>query len=251
MNKLIDKWAQNGSVKIHYITNQPNNSIDRTGIVFSLGIWEPAERAIPLLNSLKDRRGVAFSYRGRGKSDTPKEGYDLDSHISDLEAVIEEADMDKFCLLGFSRGVQYALGYALKHPEKLTGLILVDFPPFQTKPSAKFWIELVYLGRPLTDFTRPEAFEGMERESIVADFTKQLNKITCPVIIFRGVQDTNSIPSNLSENDLKLYFDNMTNVREVQFHNSGHMIPDDETELYINTVNDFLEQLDIDKLRNR
>ena len=40
------------------------------------------------------------------------------------EAVIEAAGLDRFALLGVSQGAAIALTYAVRHPERLTGLVL-------------------------------------------------------------------------------------------------------------------------------
>lgn len=110
--------------------------------VRAAGIWEPAERAVPLFERLAWHHCVSFSYRGRGKSDTPATGYDLEDHLGDLEAVVRQIGIEKIVILAFSRGIACALRFALDHPDQMAGLIVVDIPPMQYKwhaGTAEFW----------------------------------------------------------------------------------------------------------------
>lgn len=244
MSTYRERWAQNDGVRIHYIVKeQPSPS--HLPLVASLGIWESAERAIPLFDTL-ERSCIALSYRGRGKSDTPPTGYDLQHHVSDLAAVIQNEQLNRFCLLAFSRGVPYAIGYTLEHLNQVAGLILVDQPPVQNRwpgGNAEFWKNLVYRGKPVTDFIRSTALDRIEEEARRIEFWDRLPLIECPVLILRGLATSHAIPPDLSEQDARKYQRLLKDVREVGFECSGHMIPDDEPEKYADTVRAFLTQL--------
>ncbi|MEP7219401.1 MAG: alpha/beta fold hydrolase, partial [Bacteroidota bacterium] len=67
--------------------------------------------------------------RGRGKSDTPETGYSFADQGTDLDAVIRWLDIPKVVLMGFSTGGAFALAHTLDHPEDVSKLIIVDFPP--------------------------------------------------------------------------------------------------------------------------
>ncbi len=245
MSTYRDGWAYNGETRIHYLA-KGHSSPDQLSLVASLGIWESAERAIPLFDTLQ-RHCIALSYRGRGKSDTPLTGYDLQDHVSDLAAVIEHAQLDRFCLLAFSRGVPYAIGYTLQHLDKVAGLILADQPPLQNKwpqGNAEFWKNLVYRGKLVTDFIRPLALDRIEQEARRIEFWDCLPRVECPVLIMRGLAATHAIPPDLSEQDSLKYQRLLKNVWEVGFEHSGHMIPDDEPDKYADTVGSFLTKLD-------
>jgi pimeloyl-ACP methyl ester carboxylesterase len=245
MNTYKDCWAQNNETRIHYIEKgQP--SLDQLSLVASLGIWESAERAIPLFDKLQ-RHCIALSYRGRGKSDTPSTGYDFEQHVGDLATVIESAQLDSLCLLAFSRGVPYAIGYTLEHLDKVVGLILVDQPPIQNKwpeGGADFWKNLIYREKPVTNFIRPAALDRIEQEARRVELWDSLHRIECPVLILRGLSDSHAISSDLSEQDALKYQRLLKNAREEGFEHSGHMIPDDEPDKYADTVRGFLAKLD-------
>ncbi|HZM64767.1 MAG TPA: alpha/beta fold hydrolase, partial [Nakamurella sp.] len=50
--------------------------------------------------------------------------FSFESRINDLEAVVEAAGFDRFALLGMSQGGPVAIAYALRHPERVSRLIL-------------------------------------------------------------------------------------------------------------------------------
>lgn len=246
MPTYTDAWTRNGAVRIHYIDQPAASAAKTVPLVVSPGVWEPAERALPLCRGMS-RRAVAVSYRGRGRSDTPAAGYDLEDHVGDLAAVVDAAGLDRFALLAFSRGVGPALAYALGRARQVVGLVIVDQPPihFAWAPgTAAVWKSRVYLGRPFTDFMRPAAFEGIEREARQVEFWDDLPRLACPVLLLRGFAAPNPIPSEVSEADAARYRALVPHLRVADFPNSGHMIPDEEPDAYRVVVEGFLADLD-------
>ncbi len=73
-------------------------------------------------------RLITYDARGHGESDPapPGESYGYPELIADLERVVDaEVGEDRFMLGGHSMGAHAAVGYALAHPERLSGLVLV------------------------------------------------------------------------------------------------------------------------------
>ena len=207
------------------------------------GIWEPADRARPLLEALEGH-ALAVSLRGRGESDTPATGYDLKHHVGDLEGVVEAAGIRKMVLLGFSRGVGYALGLARRVGHLLAGVVLVDarprhsaFPPGR----ADLWKAHRVEGHPVTDFIRPEALDGMEREAREVLFWEGLPGLSGPVLVLQGTSPTRTPPSNLDDANAARYVELLPRGTVERFEASGHLIPDDEPERYRATVCRFVE----------
>jgi pimeloyl-ACP methyl ester carboxylesterase len=48
----------------------------------------------------------------------------MDVWVSDLEAVVDAAGLDRFPLLGISQGAAVAIEYAARHPERVTKLVM-------------------------------------------------------------------------------------------------------------------------------
>jgi len=67
---------------------------------------------------------VRYDERGNGMSQRDVAEVSFDTMVRDLETVVDAAGLDRFPLLGISRGGAIALAYAVKHPERVTQLVL-------------------------------------------------------------------------------------------------------------------------------
>jgi pimeloyl-ACP methyl ester carboxylesterase/DNA-binding CsgD family transcriptional regulator len=65
-----------------------------------------------------------YDQRGCGLSDWDVDNFSLDGWVSDLESVVDALNLERFPLLGLSRGGCVALAYAVQHPERVSHLIL-------------------------------------------------------------------------------------------------------------------------------
>jgi pimeloyl-ACP methyl ester carboxylesterase/DNA-binding winged helix-turn-helix (wHTH) protein len=82
-------------------------------------VWSPFLHAIAA-----DHRLVRYDARGNGLSDWDVDDISLDAFVRDLECVIDAAGLDKFALLGISQGCAVSIAYAVRHPERVTRLVL-------------------------------------------------------------------------------------------------------------------------------
>ena len=67
---------------------------------------------------------VRYDERGCGLSDRELGDLSVDSWVDDLESIVDAAGLDRFALLGPSQGAAIALAYAVRHPERVTHLVL-------------------------------------------------------------------------------------------------------------------------------
>jgi pimeloyl-ACP methyl ester carboxylesterase len=82
-------------------------------------IWRHWYSALSLHHRL-----VRYDERGNGMSERDVPDVSFDTWVRDLEAVVDAAGLDRFPLLGISRGGAIAIAYAVKHPERVTRLVL-------------------------------------------------------------------------------------------------------------------------------
>lgn len=71
---------------------------------------------------------IAYDARGHGESDPapPGQGYGYPELVGDLEALVgEEVGEGRFVLAGHSMGAHTAVSYALRHPERVAGLVAI------------------------------------------------------------------------------------------------------------------------------
>src|SRR3990170_1759277 len=69
---------------------------------------------------------VWFDVRGSGLSDRGPIDFSMDAMQADVEAVVDRAGIDQFILCSTFDGVPVAVTYAVKHPERVSHLILLD-----------------------------------------------------------------------------------------------------------------------------
>lgn len=72
----------------------------------------------------KDRTLIRYDARGNGLSDWDVAQISLDAWVSDLESVVDAAGIKRFPLLGYSQGCAISIAYAVRHPERVSHLIL-------------------------------------------------------------------------------------------------------------------------------
>ncbi len=67
---------------------------------------------------------LRYDERGCGLSDWNFEESSFDRWVEDLNVIVEANELEKFPLLGISRGAAVAIEYARRYPEKVTKLVL-------------------------------------------------------------------------------------------------------------------------------
>jgi pimeloyl-ACP methyl ester carboxylesterase/DNA-binding CsgD family transcriptional regulator len=78
-----------------------------------------------LLQALGERHKLLrYDERGCGLSDRDVDGFGVEAWVADLEAVADCAGAEHFALLGISQGAPIAIAYAVRHPERVTHLVL-------------------------------------------------------------------------------------------------------------------------------
>lgn len=117
-------------------------SSDGVGIAYSVvGSGPPLVKAANWLNHLeydwespiwrhlfrelaREHTLVRYDERGNGLSDWDVEDFSFEAFVRDLEAVVDAAGVERFPLLGVSQGCAVSVAYTVRHPEKVSGLIL-------------------------------------------------------------------------------------------------------------------------------
>jgi pimeloyl-ACP methyl ester carboxylesterase len=80
-----------------------------------------------------DREVVTYDYRGYGLSSwSTVQDYSLDAQLADITAVLDHLGWETAIFVGHSRGGSLSLHYAHTAPERIAGLVLVDFSPSHT-----------------------------------------------------------------------------------------------------------------------
>ena len=204
-------------------------------------------------------RLVRYDERGCGLSDWDIGRFWFDDWVDDLEAVVDAAGLDQFPLLGISQGGPVAIAYALRHPERVTHLVLLgSFAQGRRKSArtpderdlAEAHIEIVRLGwgRPdptyrqifiarfLPDATQEQwrSFDELQRRSTSPgnawrfvdefaniDVTSLAPKLKVPTLIMCARRE----PGNRFEQS-RLLAALIPNSRLVPLDSSNHLLPE-------------------------
>ena len=67
---------------------------------------------------------VRYDERGVGLSDRNVPEFSFEAFVQDLETVVETCGLHRFALLGISQGAPVSIAYAVRHPERVSRLIL-------------------------------------------------------------------------------------------------------------------------------
>ncbi len=118
--------------RVHY----ENHGKGREAIVLihgwtcDLGFWRGQ---IPDLS--KRMRVIAIDLPGHGQSDKPEVAYSMDFFARAIDAVMQDAGVERGVLVGHSMGTPVARQFYRKYPQKTLGLVVVDGPlrPFGDK----------------------------------------------------------------------------------------------------------------------
>ena len=92
----------------------------------------------------------AYTQRGHGDADKPATGYALEDYVADVAAFMDAIGIDAAVIVGHSGGAYTAQHFALEHPERTLGVVLIgSFRSFHDNPA------VLELREAVTEFTDP------------------------------------------------------------------------------------------------
>ncbi len=233
---IRDAWALRSGVRLHYLDSGEREEVDRIPLMYIPGALESAENFRSEMEKLAPRRTLAISRRGAGKSDAPETGYSLEDQVADAEAVMEAALKGRFCLMAYSTGVPRAIGLAARHPRRVAGLILIDYPArYPAIPES--WAERVLSS---SQKIPERAVWAVQRESREVLLWDRLREIRCPVLVLRGGGEG----SLLKEADAALFRERLSRVEIAVMPEAGHDVWNPDYDRFFRTVVSFLEERD-------
>jgi len=86
--------------------------------------WESPIWSHLLRELAAEHQLIRYDERGNGLSDWDVEDISFEAFVRDLESVVDATGIDRFALLGISQGCAVSITYAVRHPERVTHLVL-------------------------------------------------------------------------------------------------------------------------------
>jgi pimeloyl-ACP methyl ester carboxylesterase len=230
----------NAGVSIHVLDN------GRVGpsapVLVVPGMGESADEYAWLLDRLGDRHVLAVDVRGRGRSDAPVSGYAFEDHIGDLRAVVESFELRQPILVAFSRGSSYALGYALRNPQRVGGLVVGDYHARHVGLPAGFaehQLRTEIRGTPIRERMPEHAVRAVVAESNDVPLWERLPELHCPMLVIRGDRPSRIVTDELAEQ----WRTSLPSVTIATVAGAGHDLWSRDPDAYLAALIPFLERI--------
>ena len=226
--------------------------------------WHSFELVLPHLP--ESIRAIALTQRGHGDSSCPEAAYRYHDFAADVAAFMDALQLEAAVVVGHSLGSTIAQRFALDHPERTLGLVLVgsflSLPSSQ--PPRELWSVVSEMEDPVDPgFVRefqestlaqpvPQAFfETIVRESlklparvwreVVAcsmqdEFSGKLDEIKAPTLLVWGDQD-GMVPR--SDQDAQTAA--IAGSRLVVYEDAGHGVHWEKPERFASDLVSFIE----------
>lgn len=117
--------AEGINLSVRSFGRQPRQALLVHGFADGAYVWDSCMRALSDVVSTR-----AMDLRGHGDSswDDPRR-YEIETHTSDVNQLINEMSGERIILVGHSLGGHIATRIAAMRPERIAALVLVDFGP--------------------------------------------------------------------------------------------------------------------------
>ena len=184
-------------------------------------------------------RVIAIDTRGHGQSPRGTAPFSIQQFAEDLRGFLDQHEIPKAHILGFSDGGNIALTFALHYPERVDRLILngANLFPAGVQPTVQLPIVLGYHTASLFAKRSPKAKENaallglMVKEPNIRP--EELNGLTVPTLVIAGTKDM------IRESHTRLIARSLPNARLVLLP-GDHFIANKEPAVFNRAVRDFL-----------
>jgi pimeloyl-ACP methyl ester carboxylesterase len=136
--------------------------------------------------------------------------------------------------VAFSVGVAFALGYACAYPERVRGLVIIDYPARYPQFTHE-WAERA-VARGSTHHVEERVVRALGRESEEIPLWGGLGALACPTLILRGGQPD----SLLTAEQAQMYRRCLPSAEMVLFADAGHALWVPDYARFLRTVDGFL-----------
>ncbi len=229
--------------------------------------WRSFELVLPHLPS--EYRVIAITQRGHGDATRPESGYRFADFANDVRLFLDLKEIDRAVVVGHSMGTGVAQRFAIDHPNRVAGLVLIGaFARWKDNPAANELWETVI--KDMTDPVDPsfvlefqlsttaqpvppEFFEMCVYESLKlpahvwrgafggfrqTDHAPELPKISAPTLILWGDQD-----AICPRGDQDLLATAIPNTRLIVYEGTGHSPPWETPQRVAEDLTTFLADL--------
>ena len=164
MSNKVDSFGTSYSLNK---VNEKNPIVFIHGVGLTKEIWDPQ------INFFKDYNTLTYDLLGHGKTPLKKSKISFDDFSKQLFKLINELDLKKIHLVGFSLGALIARQFASEHSDKLSSLILLGSIYKRTEEQKR----VVQNRFEVAKMDRPASKHAALRRWLSENFTKKNPKI--------------------------------------------------------------------------
>lgn len=220
----------------------------------------------------KRHKVIRYDCRGQGQSDKPEIEYSQEMHADDLINLMDKLDIHKAHLVGLSNGGMIAQHFAIKYPDRIGALALVDTCSYidtLLDTIVRVWIKATEIGgselrydatipfifsenfikknqanisamkQHSIEINPPKAVINLANACLKHNITDRLSEIKAPTLIIVGEEDI-LIPPKYS----KLLNEKIFGSKLVIMKKCGHVTTLEKPEEFNNIVLEFLKDKD-------
>jgi 3-oxoadipate enol-lactonase len=216
------------------------------------GLWR---RQVPAL--AERHLVITLDVRGHGESGKPREPWDVSTLAGDLVALLDHLGLERAALVGLSMGGGISQTTAILYPERVRGLALLSTSssfPESTRERFRHRAEVAERDglAPLVDsmverwFTPefaaahpdavqreraavlandPQAFAAACRANAARDWTAELHRIACPVLVLAGAGDPGT-----ASHSAAVFRRELRDVEVQVIDGASHLLPIEQSE---------------------
>lgn len=244
-------------------------------LVFAHGLLWSGRMFDAQVAAFKDHyRCITYDFRGQGQTEVTADGYDMDTLYEDTVALLESLQATPCHFVGLSMGGFIGMRIALRRPELLKSLILIEttadpeptenIPKYKRlnlvarwvgfKPVTKPVMKIMFGQKFLNDSTRVKHYAEMVRQlhanhrvgitrAVMGVINRQgvyeqIDKITTPTLICVGDQDVATVPAKSERMHARI-----PNSQMVIIPGAGHTSSVEEPEAINQAIRSFLSGL--------
>jgi len=267
-----------GAMRFHYLDWGGNGY----PIVFLHGGGLNAHTWDVVALMLRDRyRCIALDQRGHGDSEwSPAIDYGVETQVLDVEGFIDALKIERPVLVGQSMGGLNSMAYAVRHGDRLKGLVVVDVGPEIEAAGAQRIREFAStpeLGSPAEFLDRASKFNPLRNAAVLRRslfynlrqlpsgkfalkhdqrraseeawristaqrerLGREVTKISCPTLIVRG-----ALSDVLSDQAAGKFAQSLPHARWVLVEKAGHNVQGDNPRGLLDAMLPFLKEIGI------
>ncbi len=234
-----------------------------------LDTWHSFSLVLPHLSG--SMRAFAITQRGHGEAGRPAAGYSIVDLAGDLTAFMEALDLEPAVVVGHSMGSAAALRFAIDHPGRTAGLVLIGASStMASSPAARsYWDSTLSqltdpvdpvlvrqmidsaLVRPIPrDFLEAAVEDGLKVPAFVwraafasrwrreGDYAEELGQIQAPTLIVWGDRD-----ARYGRDEQAALVDAIRRAELVIYAGAGHLLHWEEPARFAADLTAFVENL--------